>query len=158
MLKGQIITISNSDLLLTAGALALVLIILGLFHKELLLVSFDRDTAITLRKNVVFWEVLLYLLIGMTVSMAVLSVGPLISFGFLLIPSLTAHLVARNMRQFTLLSSLIGGMAAFAGFCIAYKWDLTVGPTDVVLLGLIYFAVWLFSRIIPGTFRRFRNG
>ena len=55
--------------------------------------------AITLGKNVVFWDVLLYLLIGLTVSMAVLSVGPLIAFGFLLIPALTAHLFAGNMRQ-----------------------------------------------------------
>ena len=76
MLKGEVITISNFDLVLTAATLALVLATLGLFHKELLLVSFDRPMAITLRKNVVFWDVLLYLLIGLTVSMAVLSVGP----------------------------------------------------------------------------------
>jgi len=43
-----------------------------------------------------FWDVLALLLIGMTVSMAVLSVGPLIAFGFLLIPALSAHMVARK--------------------------------------------------------------
>jgi ABC-type Mn2+/Zn2+ transport system permease subunit len=104
--------------------------------------------AITLRKNVVFWDVLLYLLIGLTVSMAVLSVGPLIAFGFLLIPALTAHYISRNMRQFMLLASLIGGVAAFVGFYIAYSWDLPVGPTDVVLLGLLYATVWLVVRIL----------
>ena len=72
--------------------------------------------AITLRKNVVFWDVLLYLLIGLTVSMAVLSVGPLIAFGFLLIPALTAHLFARNMRQFTTLASLVGGVVGVPRF------------------------------------------
>ncbi|HAM51007.1 MAG TPA: hypothetical protein DCP92_10090, partial [Nitrospiraceae bacterium] len=70
MLKGEVITISNFDLGLTAAMLAVVLAVLGLFHKELLLVSFDRETAITLRKNVVFWDILLYILIGLTVSMA----------------------------------------------------------------------------------------
>ena len=130
---------------------------LGLFHKELLLVSFDRETAITLRKNVVFWDVLLYILIGLTVSMAVLSVGPLIAFGFLLIPALTAHLFAHNMRQFTVLASLIGGVAAFVGFWIAYRWDLPVGPTDVVLLGLLYGAAWIFARVLPGGSRASRN-
>ena len=68
--------------------------------------------AITLRKNVVFWDILLYLLIGLTVSMAVLSVGPLISFGFLLIPALIAHLFARTMRQFLFIASLVGGIAS----------------------------------------------
>jgi ABC-type Mn2+/Zn2+ transport system permease subunit len=103
-----------------------------------MLVSFDRTLAVTLRKNVVFWDALTYLLIGFTVSMAVLSVGPLISFGFLLIPPLTAHLFARTMRQFTIFASVIGGVAAFLGFWIAYQWDWPVGPTDVVLLGIIY--------------------
>jgi ABC-type Mn2+/Zn2+ transport system permease subunit len=138
LMKGEIITVSNFDLTLTAIALAVVLIVLGLFHKELMLVSFDRTLAVTLRKNVVFWDALTYLLIGFTVSMAVLSVGPLISFGFLLIPPLTAHLFARTMRQFTIFASAIGGVASFIGFWIAYQWDWPVGPTDVVLLGIIY--------------------
>jgi len=40
MLKGEVITISNFDLVLTAATLALVLGTLGLFHKELLLFGF----------------------------------------------------------------------------------------------------------------------
>ncbi len=157
MLKGEVITISDFDLGLTAITLALVLAALGVFHKELLLVSFDRTMAITLGKNVVFWDILLYLLIGLTVSMAVLSVGPLIAFGFLLIPALMAHLFARNMRQFTTLASLIGGVAAFVGFWIAYQWDLPVGPTDVVLLGVLYTAAWVTAKVLPGGSRRSFN-
>ena len=148
LLKGEIITISNFDLTLTAATLAVVLTVLGLFQKELLLVSFDRAMAMTLGKKVLFWDVLLYLLIGLTVSMAVLSVGPLISFGFLLIPALTAHLFANNMRQFVILASLIGGASAFVGFWIAYQWDCPIGPTDVVLLGIIYATAWIVNRLI----------
>jgi ABC-type Mn2+/Zn2+ transport system permease subunit len=150
MLKGEVITVSDFDLVLTAATLSLVLVALGLFHKELLLVSFDREMAITLRKNVVFWDVLLYVLIGLTVSMAVLSVGPLIAFGFLLIPALTAHLFSRTMRSFTAIASLLGGAAAFVGFWIAYLWDLPVGPTDVVLLGVCYAAAGAVERFLRG--------
>ena len=148
LLKGEIITVSNFDLVLTAVTLAVVLTVLGMFQKELLLVSFDRVMAVTLGKKVFFWDVLLYLLIGLTVSMAVLSVGPLISFGFLLIPALTAHLFARNMRQFMILASLIGGVTAFVGFWVAYQWDCPIGPTDVVLLGIIYATAWIVNRLI----------
>ena len=77
-------------------------------------------------------------MLSLTVSMAVLSVGPLIAFGFLLIPALTSHLFARTMRQFTLAASLLGGASSFVGFWFAYAYDLPVGPTDVVLLGVIY--------------------
>jgi ABC-type Mn2+/Zn2+ transport system permease subunit len=157
MLKGEVIAISSFDLALTAGTFALVLATLGLFYKELLLVSFDREMAAILGKNVVFWDVLLYLVIGLTVSMAVLSVGPLIAFGFLLIPALAAHLYARNMRQFTALASLVGGAAAFFGFWIAYRWDLPVGPTDVVLLGVLYAAAWFAAKLLLRGSRRSSN-
>ena len=150
LMKGEVITIDNYDLMLTAITLAVVLAVLGLFHKEILFVSFDRAMAATLGKNIVFWDILLYLLIGLTVSMAVLSVGPLISFGFLLLPALTAHLFAANMRQFAVGASAIGGVASFVGFYVAYLYDLPVGPTDVLLLGVIYavgFVAWkLFVR------------
>ena len=157
MLKGEMLTISDGDLALTAGALALVLAALGLFCKELLLVSFDRAMAATLRKNVVVWDVLLYVLIGLTVSMAVLSAGPLVAFGFLLIPALTAHVVARTMRQLMTLASLIGGAVAFLGFWIAYQYDLPVGPTDVVSLGVLYGAVWVTARLLSRRSRASRK-
>jgi ABC-type Mn2+/Zn2+ transport system permease subunit len=148
LFKGEVVTISNSDLVMTASTLAVVLLVLGLFQKELLLVSFDRALAVTLGKNVIFWDVLLYLLIGLTVSMAVMSLGPLIAFGLLLIPALIAHLFARDMLQFKVLASLIGGVAAFLGFWAAYTWDLPVGPTDVVLLGTMYAVGWLVAKVM----------
>ncbi len=125
-----------------------MLVVLGLCSKELLLISFDRAMAATLGKNVLFWDAVLYLLIGMTVSVAVLSVGPLIAFGFLLIPALTAHLFARNMKWFVILASLLGGLSSFLGFWLAYQWDWPVGPTDVVLLGVVYLLGFVVKKII----------
>jgi ABC-type Mn2+/Zn2+ transport system permease subunit len=136
--KGEILTIDNINLALTATGLALVIAVLALFHKEILFVSFDRAMAVTVGKKTVLWDLVLYTLIGLTVSMAVWSVGPMIAFGFLLIPARTAHPFAWTMRQVTILGSMLGGATAFFGFWIAYQWDLPVGPTDVVLLGMVY--------------------
>jgi ABC-type Mn2+/Zn2+ transport system permease subunit len=147
LLKGEIIAIDNYDLGLTAMTLAIVLGALLLFHKEFLFVSFDRAMAATLGKNVLLWDVAIYLLIGVTVSISVLSVGPMISFGFLLIPALVAHLFARNMRQLFVMASLIGGITAFIGFWLAYQWDWPVGPTEVVLLGAIYVLAFFVRKI-----------
>jgi ABC-type Mn2+/Zn2+ transport system permease subunit len=157
MLKGEIIAVSNMDLLRTAVAFAIVAVTLFLFQKEFLLVSFDREMAVTLKKRAGAWDALLFLLIGLTISMAVLSVGPLVSFGFLLIPPLIAHLLARTMRQFALFSSGIGGCSALVGFYIAYRWDLPVGPTDVALLGVLYGVVFVGQRI-AGSVHHHRHG
>jgi ABC-type Mn2+/Zn2+ transport system permease subunit len=137
-LRGEIIAIPNTDLVYAAVTFTCVVVVLLRFRKEFLLISFDREMAVTLKWNVMFWDTLLYVLIGLTVSVAVLSVGPLVTFGFLLIPTLTAHRIARNMRQFSWIASGIGAVCALAGFCIAYRLDLPVGPTDIALLGLVY--------------------
>lgn len=138
LLKGEIIAISDADLGLTGTTFGVVLLALWLFNKEFLLVSFDREMAITLKRNVMVWDLGLFLLIGSTVAIAVLSVGPLIAFGFLLIPPLIAREFAGNMRQLALGASVLGGVSAVVGFAIAFRLDLPVGPTDVALLGLIY--------------------
>src|SRR6185436_15885047 len=135
---GQIVAVTDFQLGATAGAFAAVVGALWLFKKEFLLVSFDREMAVTLKKNVIGWDAFLFLLIGVTISMSVLSVGPLVTFGFLLLPPLTAHLFARNMRQFAIGAALVGGVSALAGFCVAYRMDLPVGATDVGLLGVVY--------------------
>lgn len=147
-LRGEIIAVSNTDLIMTAVAFGIVAVLLVVFRKEFLLVSYDPEMAVTLRKNVLGWDSLLFLLIGLAISMSVLSVGPLVTFGFLLIPPLIAHLFARNMTQFALAASGIGVVAAFVGFCLAYRWDLPVGPTDVALLGVVYLAAFLAKKFL----------
>jgi ABC-type Mn2+/Zn2+ transport system permease subunit len=146
MLKGEIIAISDTDLFRTGIVFASVLAALFAFHKEFLLVSFDREMAITLKKNTGAWDALLFLLMGLTISMAVLNAGPLVSFGFLLIPPLIAHILARNMRQFAIIASGIGGLSALIGFYLAYRWDFPVGPTDVALLGVVYGLVFAIKK------------
>jgi ABC-type Mn2+/Zn2+ transport system permease subunit len=152
MLKGEIIAVSNADLARAAVTFAGVAVTLFVFHKEFLLVSFDREMAITLKKKAALWDALLFLLIGLTISMAVLSVGPLVSFGFLLIPPLIAHVLARNMWQFALFASGFGGLSGLVGFYFAYRWNLPVGPTDVALLGVIYGVVFAGHKLVA--FRR----
>lgn len=152
-LRGEIISISDRDLIATTSVLTVATALLFIFRKEFMLISFDRNMAITLKKNVLFWESLLLLLTAFTISKAVLSVGPLVTFGFLILPPLTAKLFAANMRQFALIGSMVGVVTATAGFAIANHHDLPVGPTDVALGGLVY-AVAFMLRAGWGALRR----
>ena len=154
LLKGEIIAISNFELVATAGTFALIIAALFVFQKEFLFVSFDPEMAVTLKKRVLGWDAFLFLLIGLTISMSVLSVGPLVTFGFLLLPPLTAHQFARNMRQFALVASGLGGVTALTGFCLAYRWDLPVGATDVALLGGVYALAFAGKQLVTLVRRR----
>jgi len=137
MLKGEIIAVSDGERNFTVAIFVLVTIPLLIFRKDFLMVSYDREMALTLKKRVLLWDGFLFTLIGLIISTSVLSVGPLVTFGFLLLPPLIAHPFARTMRQFALISSFIGGFAAFFGFALAYHWDFPVGATDIVLLGAV---------------------
>ena len=151
LLKGDIIATTSSSLGLLTVVLAIVTVLLFAFRKELLLVSFDREMAIVLGKRAELWDALLYLLIGLTISLGVMNAGPLVTFGFLVIPPLTARLVTRRMLTFSLAASALGGAAAFLGFWAAYGLDLPLGPTEVALsgLGLLLVAIlrWVVIRV-----------
>jgi ABC-type Mn2+/Zn2+ transport system permease subunit len=148
MLKGEIIAVTDDELKFTAAIFFVVTLPLIIFRKHFLMVSYDPEMALTLKKRVLFWDGFLFTLIGLIISTAVLSVGPLVTFGFLLLPPLIAHQFASTMRQFAVLSSLVGGIAAFAGFVLAYRWDLPVGAMDVVLLGVLLGLSWLVKKIL----------
>jgi ABC-type Mn2+/Zn2+ transport system permease subunit len=133
MLKGDILATTSTSLAVLGGVLGTVAALLFVFRKEFLLVSFDRDLAVVFGKRVQVWDGLLYLLIGITISLGVMTAGPLVTFGFLVVPPLTARLVTRRMLTFSLLAAALGGVAAFGGFYVAYRLDLPLGPAEVAV-------------------------
>jgi ABC-type Mn2+/Zn2+ transport system permease subunit len=136
LLKGDILATTRTSLGLLAGVLGAVVLVVFAFRKEFLLVSFDRDLAIVFGKRVGLWDGLLYLTIGATISLGVMTAGPLVTFGFLVVPPLTARLLTRRMVTFSLVAAAIGGAAAFGGFYCAYRMDLPLGPAEVALASL----------------------
>jgi ABC-type Mn2+/Zn2+ transport system permease subunit len=132
LLRGDMLATTETSLTWLLGILGLVVFALFAFRRELLLVSFDRDLAVVFRKRAGLWDIVLYLLIGIVISLGVMTAGPLVTFGFLVIPPVTMRLLAGRMLTFTLGSSLLGGATAFAGFyCSVRLFDLPLGPTEV---------------------------
>jgi len=131
LLKGDILTIT--DLPLLAAILGAVAAALVALRREFLLTSFDRDMAIVLGKYATLWDAVLYLLIGVTISCGVMTAGPLVTFGFLVLPPLAARRVTRHMASFSLLASALGAVTALVGFYAAYRLDLPLGPAEVAV-------------------------
>src|SRR5205807_864135 len=93
--------------------------------------------AVAFGKRVGLWDGLLYLLIGVTISLGVMTAGPLVTFGFLVVPPLTARLLTHRMLSFSLVAAVLGGVCAFGGFYAAYRIDLPLGPAEVALASLL---------------------
>jgi ABC-type Mn2+/Zn2+ transport system permease subunit len=137
LLKGDILATTGPSLTLMAGVFGAVALLLLVFHKEFLLVSFDRDLAVVFGKYADLWDSLLYLMIGITIALGVMTAGPMVTFGFLVIPSLTARIITRRMLTFSLTAAGLGASTAFAGFYCAYRFDLPLGPAEVALASLV---------------------
>jgi len=141
LLKGDILATTQTGLKLLGGVLGGVVVVLFAFRKEFLLVSFDRDLAVVFGKRVALWDGLLYLMIGATISLGVMTAGPLVTFGFLVVPTLTARLVTSRMLTFSLVAAALGGVASFGGFYGAYRLDLPLGPAEVALASVLFAVV-----------------
>lgn len=140
LLKGEIVSISESDFHMMLDVFAALAAAMFLFQREFTLVSYDRDMAVTLGRNALAWDLLLYLIIGLTISLGVMTVGPLVIFGFLVIPPLAALPWARGMTSLSLIASGLGGFSAFAGFYVSYTRDLPLGPVVICIACAVYAA------------------
>ena len=141
LLKGELLAATEKSLVFLGVVLGVVVVVLLAFQKEFLLVSFDRDLAVVFGKSTTLWDTTLYVLCGLTISFGVLAAGPLVTFGFLLAPPLTARLITRRMLTFSIASAMIGGVTAFIGFCAAYRYDMPLGPAEVAVSAAVLLVV-----------------
>ena len=128
LLKGEVIALSKAELRLLVAVFGLVLVSMLLFRREFLLTSFDRDLAFLLKGRQVVWDILLYLLAGLIIAFGVIMAGPLLIFGFLVLPALAAKPLVSRMSSFLVVSSVLGLVMAFLGFYSSVRLDLPLGP------------------------------
>lgn len=147
LLKGEVIALSRGELKLLAVVFGLVFLAMLVFRREFLLISFDRDLAFLLKGRQIIWDILLYLLAGWVIALGVIMAGPLLIFGFLVLPALAAKPLASRMSSFLLLASVLGLLMAFLGFYSSVRLDLPLGPTDVTLGCCLIFFAYGVSRI-----------
>jgi ABC-type Mn2+/Zn2+ transport system permease subunit len=143
LLKGEIIATTDRELVRTVFLFTLSLGALLVFHKEFLLLAYDRDFAVSMRKPVARYDLLFYLVAGFVVSLCVLSVGPITTFGYLVLPPMIALLFTRGMTQFFVAASLIGGVGSILSLLVSFFFDFPAGPTTVAVLAAVYLLAWM---------------
>ena len=142
LLKGEVIALSREELSLLGVVYAVVFFAMVLFRREFLLTSFDQDLAFLLTGGNAQWGFWLYVLCGLSIAVGVIMAGPLLVFGFMVLPPLAARALARGMVSFFSLSSLFGVGIAILGFYISVQLDLPLGPTDVTLGCAVIFLIY----------------
>lgn len=147
-LFGQAATLMPRDLRVMAGLGAVVLATVMLLHKELKLLTFDRDFAASLGLPVRRLEVLLTTLLVTVVVVGLQTVGVILIVATLVTPAAAARQWTERFGTMLVLAALFGGGAGAGGALLsASVAKLPTGPVIV----LVASAVLILSLLVaPG--------
>ena len=148
LLQGSIVLVQARDLEIMVVVFLLVAIVHGLFYKQFLFVSFDRETAATQGYQVRLWELLFYLLLGVTISTAIQYAGLLSTFAYMVIPAVTGLLVAHKMRTAFVVAIVSALLSTFIGFAWAINSDLPTSPPTIGVATIIMAVIWISRRFV----------
>ncbi|MBI5409923.1 MAG: metal ABC transporter permease [Nitrospirae bacterium] len=144
-LFGDILAITNTDLLLLLIVSVLSISTLMFFSKPFLQITFNRDLARVEGINVRFFEYLLFLIIATVVTVSLKIVGIILVTSLLIVPAASAKNLASSMKNLFGLSCLFGLVSGVAGLALSIYLNTSSGPT-IVLVSIAIFFLTLFRR------------
>lgn len=157
ILFGQIVGISQTDVLITALSSLVTLAAILLLFRPLLFSSFDPEVAEARGVPVRLLSIIFLILLAITVSLSVQVVGALLVFTLLVGPAATAVRLARNPFWAMIIAIALGVSYTWLGIYLAAENG--VWPVSFYIAAIsfgVYLPVRLLSPLWIG--RRARNG
>jgi manganese/iron transport system permease protein len=148
ILLGNVLSISQDQLVLGGVTALLILAVLRLWWRELIFVSFDAVGAEAAGLHVFRYDTLLLTLIGLTVAVAVQLVGIVLVVAMLVTPAATARLFARDMRSFVGWSIGLSLFASVVGLFLSYYVNASSGGTIVLVATFEFVVVWTSTQLL----------
>ncbi|MBK1702379.1 metal ABC transporter permease [Thiococcus pfennigii] len=147
-LFGNILLVPQRELWLMGALDALLLIVIGLYYRQLLAVCFDEELARLRGVNVTFYYLLLLVLVAVTVVLLIQVVGLILVIALLTLPAAIAGHYVKSVGRMMAVATAIGALLTSLGLALSYEPDLPVGPTIILLAGFVYLASAIASRLI----------
>jgi ABC-type Mn2+/Zn2+ transport system permease subunit len=142
ILFGDVLAVSDGDLLASAILAVAVLVALRLLHGNLLLVGFDRAAASALGGRPLVTELVLLALVAATIVVAVQALGNLLVVALLVGPASIARLLANRlpaMMGVAVLAAVAGGVG---GLYLSYYAGTAGGASIAAVIVAIYLGVF----------------
>jgi zinc transport system permease protein len=139
-LFGNILLISNRDLIFMAVLDVVVLILARLFYAQIEASSFDEEFA---RTRGVPVDKIFLLLLGLTAVAIVLLqtfVGIVMVIAMLTLPAGCAGIFSRSLGSMMLASCLFSALFSIGGLVSGWFLDLPIGAMTVIIAGIVFLA------------------
>jgi manganese/iron transport system permease protein len=144
-LFGNVLGVTNHDIVLSAIAGAVVIVLIVLLYKELLIISFDRAAAQAMGLPVFWLDLLLLIMISLTIVVSLRAVGNILVVAMLITPAAAARLLTDRLPVMIVMSATIGAVSGVVGLWISYYNDVAAGGTIVLVATAFFALVWLFA-------------
>lgn len=144
-LFGDVLGVSQGDLLLTAVFGLLVIGTIVAFYKEFMVISFDPMLAETLRLRSQRLRYLLLVLIAVAIVVSLQTVGVALMLGMLITPAATAFLLTRRMLPMMAVAALIGTLSSVVGLYLSYYAGIASGAAIVLVCTALFLLAALFA-------------
>jgi manganese/iron transport system permease protein len=145
ILFGNILGVSSGDLWLIGGVGLLVLILLVVFYRPLLVVTFDPILASTLRLPVQRLRSLILILLALSIVVSIQAVGVGLAAAMLITPAATAYLLSRRLPSMMMISAAVGAFSSLVGLYFSYYANISSGSAIVLTATILFLCAFLFS-------------
>lgn len=146
ILFGNVLGVSSYDLWLIAILSFLILLTVGIFYKQFLVISFDPVLAATLRLPAELLRNLMLVLLALTVVVSLQTVGVSLAASMLVTPAATAYLLTRRLWPMMLVSAAVGALSSIIGLYISYYFNIVSGSAIVLTATALFLLGFLWKR------------
>ncbi|HWA05375.1 MAG TPA: iron chelate uptake ABC transporter family permease subunit [Ignavibacteria bacterium] len=144
-LFGDVLGVSTGDITLSMIIMAVIILCIVLFYKQLLLTSFDPTMAMTIGISTTLVHYMLMTLLSMSIVAGLQSVGVILIIAMLITPPATAYLLSNNLKKILLLSAAFGTISAVTGLYLSYHFNFASGASIVLVAVALFMLAFLFS-------------
>jgi len=137
-LFGNILLVPRESLWFMLAMDIVLLVVVAVYHRQLLAVVFDEEFARLRGIPVGFFYLLLLNLVAVTVVLLIQVVGLILVLALLTLPAAVAGHYVHSLGRMMLIASLLGSVLSVVGLALSYGPDLPAGPTIILLAGCVY--------------------
>ncbi|MCF6388493.1 metal ABC transporter permease [Mycobacterium sp. MBM] len=142
---GNLLGVSQSDLIQVAVLGALVLTVLIYKRRDFTLYAFDPDHAHAIGLSPRVLSAAMLGLLALTAVVALQAVGVVLVVALLITPGATAYLLTDRFSRMLLIAPTIAAASALIGLYASYYLDTASGPMVVLANGVTFTLAYLFS-------------
>jgi zinc transport system permease protein len=146
-LFGSILTIDKTDLIIVSLLGIFTILVLGIFYKELLSMTFDEEGARLTGIPVRPLSLAFNLLVAITIVLSIKVIGVILVVALLVLPGLSALQLNLSFKQTTLVAICIGAISMTTGILLSAVFDVATSGVIVFTAAGFFIVTAVYKRL-----------